>query len=431
MTKMTNDLMTEIASMPEVSAASLVDDAMLDQLMEQVQAEGLQLLGPEGLLTGIASKLLSKAMAVELTEHLGYEHGDKAGWGSGNSRNGTSPKTVLTDAGPVPVDVPRDRNGTFEPKLVGKHQRRLDGFNDIVIGLVSRGMSTRDVASHIGEVYGADVSAEQISKITDAILPDLRAWQSRPLDAVYPIMYLDAIVVKVRSEHVVSNRPVYLAMGIDMAGSKHVLGMWLGTGGEGSKFWLGVCTEMRNRGLLDVLIVCCDGLTGFPEAIEAVWPQATVQTCVVHLIRNSTKYVAWKDRKAVAGALKPVYAAANAEAAADALDTFEIEWGDKYPAVVDLWRRNWERFTPFLAFDPAIRKIIYTTNAIESLNFRLRKVTKTKGHFPTDDAVLKILYLAITRMSTDRGGEIGTNTQGWKRALNALAMTYPGRLDLN
>ena len=282
MTKMTNDLMPETNAMPEVTATSLVDDAMLDQLMEQVQAEGLQLLGPEGLLTGIASKLLSKAMGVELTDHLGYEQGDRAGWGSGNSRNGTSPKTVLTDAGPVSVDVPRDRNGTFEPKLVGKHQRRLDGFNDIVIGLVSRGMSTRDVASHIGEAYGAQMSAEQISKITDAILPELRAWQSRPLDAVYPIMYLDAIVVKVRTDHVVSNRPVYLAMGIDMAGSKHVLGTWLGTGGEGSKFWLGVCTEMRNRGLLDVLIVCCDGLTGFPEAIEAVWPQATVQTCVVH-----------------------------------------------------------------------------------------------------------------------------------------------------
>jgi putative transposase len=280
-------------------------------------------------------------------------------------------------------------------------------------------------------VYGKDVSAEQISKITDAVLPELRAWQSRPLDAVYPIVYLDAIVVKVRSEHVVTNRPVYLAMGIDVEGRKHVLGMWLGKGGEGAKFWLGVCTELRNRGVTDVLIVCCDGLTGFPEAIEAAWPQATVQTCVVHLIRGSIKYVTWKDRKAVAAALKPVYAAPTAEAAADALDTFEIEWGDRYPAIVDLWRRNWERFTPFLAFDPAIRRIIYTTNAIESLNFRLRKVTKTKGHFPTDDAVLKILYLAISRMSTDRGGEIGTNTQGWKQALNALAITYPGRLNLN
>ena len=424
MTTTTND------SNPD-SGASLLDDAALDRLMEQVDAQGLQLLGPDGVLTELTSKLLNRAMAAELTEHLGYEHGDRAGWGSGNSRNGTSPKTVLTDAGPVPVAVPRDRQGSFEPKLVGKHQRRLDGFNDIVIGLVARGLSTRDVASHIREAYGAEVSAELISKITDAVLPELRAWQTRPLDAIYPIMYLDAIVVKVRSEHVVANRPVYLAMGIDLEGRKHVLGMWLGTGGEGSKFWLGVCTELRNRGVGDVLIVCCDGLTGFPEAIESVWPRTTVQTCVVHLIRGSIKYVTWKDRRTVAAALRPVYTAATVEAAADALDTFEIEWGERYPAVVDLWRRNWERFTPFLAFDPAIRRIIYTTNAIESLNFRLRKVTKTKGHFPTDDAVLKILYLAISRMSTDRGGEIGTNTQGCKQALNALSITYPDRLALN
>lgn len=424
--------MTKMMKDPRDDArGSLLDEAVLDRLMEQVDAEGLQLLGPDGVLTELTSRLLSKAMAAELTQHLGYEHGDVAGWGSGNSRNGTSAKTVLTDAGPVPVEVPRDRNGSFEPKLVGKHQRRLDGFNDIVIGLVARGMSTRDVASHLGEAYGADVSAETISKITDAVLPELRAWQSRPLDAIYPIMYLDAVVVKVRSEHVVANRPVYLAMGIDVEGRKNVLGMWLGKGGEGSKFWLGVLTELRNRGVGDVLIVCCDGLTGFPDAIETVWPQATVQTCVVHLIRNSIKYVTWKDRRAVAAALKPIYTAPTVAGAADALDTFEIEWGERYPAIVDLWRRDWERFTPFLGFDPAIRRIIYTTNAIESLNYRLRKVTKTKGHFPTDDAVLKILYLAISRMSTDRGGEIGTNTQGWKQALNALTMTYPGRLNLN
>ena len=424
--------MTKMMKDPRDDArGSLLDEAVLDRLMEQVDAEGLQLLGPDGVLTELTSRLLSKAMAAELTQHLGYEHGDVAGWGSGNSRNGTSAKTVLTDAGPVPVEVPRDRNGSFEPKLVGKHQRRLDGFNDIVIGLVARGMSTRDVASHLGEAYGEDVSAETISKITDAVLPELRAWQSRPLDAIYPIMYLDAVVVKVRSEHVVANRPVYLAMGIDVEGRKNVLGMWLGKGGEGSKFWLGVLTELRNRGVGDVLIVCCDGLTGFPDAIETVWPQATVQTCVVHLIRNSIKYVTWKDRRAVAAALKPIYTAPTVAGAADALDTFEIEWGERYPAIVDLWRRDWERFTPFLGFDPAIRRIIYTTNAIESLNYRLRKVTKTKGHFPTDDAVLKILYLAIRRMSTDRGGEIGTNTQGWRQALNALTMTYPGRLHLN
>ena len=290
-------------------------------------------------------------------------------------------------------------------------------------------MTVRDTQAHLQEIYGVQVSPELISKVTDAIVPELRAWQQRPLDAVYPILYLDAVVVKVRSDHVVVNRPVYIAMAINVDGQKHVLGLWLGKGDEGAKFWLGVITELKNRGVTNVLVVCCDGLTGFGDAIEAVWPQATVQTCVVHLIRNSMRYCSWKDRKAVTKALKPVYQAANVDAAADALDHFEAEWGDMYPAIVDLWRRNWERFTPFLAFDAAIRKIIYTTNAIESLNYQLRKVTKTRGHFPTDDAVLKILYLAIGNIGNNRGGELGTGTQGWKRALNAFAITYPGRLD--
>jgi len=408
----------------------VIDDVLIDRLMAQVDADGLELLGPDGVLTELTSRILNRAMDAERTAHLGYEHGDRVGWGSGNSRNGTSPKTVLTDAGAIPVDVPRDRNGTFEPLPVPKHQRRLEGLHDIVIGLVARGMTVRDVQSHLQDAYQVEVSPELISKITDAVLAALRAWQSRPLDAVYPIMYLDAIVVKVRRDHVVVNRPVYIALGIDLEGRKHVLGLWMGKGEEGAKFWLGVLTELRNRGVHDVLIVCCDGLSGFPDAIETVWPKATVQTCTVHLIRNSIKYCSWKDRKAVAAALRPIYTAPSAQAAADELDTFEIEWGNKYPAIVDLWRRNWERFTPFLAFDPAIRKIIYTTNAIESLNYQLRKVTKTKGHFPTDDAVLKIFYLAICNIGNDRGGELGTNTQGWKQALNALTMTYPGRISL-
>jgi putative transposase len=410
------------------SDGGVIDDAVLDELMDQVDAEGLELLGPDGVLTELTSKIMQRALDVELTEHLGYERGDPAGNGSGNSRNGTTPKTVLTDAGAVPVAVPRDRNGTFEPKLVPKHQRRLDGFNDIVIGLIARGMTVRDVQAHLAEAYQVDISPEQVSKITDAVVPEVRAWQSRPLDAVYPIVYLDAIVVKVRTDRVVVNRPVYIAMGVDVEGAKHVLGLWLGTGGEGAKFWLSVCTELRNRGVSDVLIVCCDGLTGFADAIESVWPAARVQTCVVHLIRNSIKYCAWKDRRTVTKALKPIYRAATLEAAEDAMDDFELEWGDKYPAIVALWRGNWERFTPFLAFDPAIRKIIYTTNAIESLNYQLRKVTKTRGHFPTDDAVLKILYLAIRNIGNSRGGAIGTHTQGWTRALNAFAIAFPGRL---
>jgi putative transposase len=406
----------------------LIDDSALDRLMAQIDAEGLELLGPDGILTELTSRIMNRAMQAELSDHLGYEAGDPAGRGSGNNRNGTSPKTVLTDAGAVPVSVPRDRNGEFEPQLIPKHQRRLNGFNDIIISLVARGMSTRDVQAHIADAYQVDISPELVSKITDAVLPELRAWQSRPLDSVYPIMYLDAIVVKVRADSAVVNRPVYIALGIDTDGRKHVLGLWLGKGDEGAKYWLSVLTEIRNRGVTDVCIVCTDGLTGFGDAVTTVWPKATVQTCVVHLIRNSLKYCSYTDRKAVIKALKPIYTAPTLDAATDAMDTFETEHGAKYPAIVDLWRRNWERFIPFLEFDPAIRKIIYTTNAIESLNYQLRKVTKTKGHFPTEDAVLKIFYLAICNIGHHRGGELGTHTQGWAQALNAFAIAFPNRL---
>ena len=421
--------MTTDGEMMEEPVRPVIDDELVDRLMAQVDEEGLELLGPEGVLTELTSRILSRGLEVELDDHLGYEKGDPAGWGSGNNRNGSYQKTIQTDAGTVGVEMPRDRNATFEPQLIPKHQRRLSGFNELVISLVARGMTVRDTQAHLQEIYGVEVSPELISKVTDAILPELRAWQSRPLDAVYPILYLDAITVKVRSDHVVVNRPVYIAMAIDVDGQKHVLGLWLGKGDEGAKFWLGVLTELRNRGVSDVLVACCDGLTGFGDAIESVWPQATVQTCVVHLIRNSMKYCSWKDRKAVTRALKPIYQAPSIDAAADALNDFETEWGDRYPAIVDLWRRNWERFTPFLAFDAPIRKVIYTTNAIESLNYQLRKVTKTRGHFPTGDAVLKILYLAIRNIGNHRGGELGTGTQGWRQALNAFAITFPGRLD--
>ena len=407
----------------------VIDDEVLDRLMDRVEAEGLELLGPDGVLTELTSRIMNRALEVEMSDHLGYEKGDTAGWGSGNMRNGNYPKSVLTDAGGIPIQVPRDRNSTFEPQLVPKHQRRITGFNDLVIGLVSRGMTVRDVQAHIADVYDVEISPELVSKVTDAVLPELREWQSRPLDPTYPILYLDAIVVKVRTDGRVRNRPVYIAMAVDLDGRKHVLGLWLGVGDEGAKFWLSVLTELKNRGLADVLIACCDGLTGFADAIEAVWPQTVVQTCVVHLIRNSIRFSSWKDRKAITKALKPIYQAATVEAAGDALTVFETEWGDRYPAIVDLWKRNWERFTPFLEFDPAIRKIIYTTNAIESLNYQLRKVTKTRGHFPTDDAVLKILYLAIRNIGHQRGGDLGTGTQGWKQALNAFAIAFPGRLE--
>ena len=420
---------TDSDSVREDPVRPVIDDELVDRLMAQVDAEGLELLGPEGVLTELTSRILSRGLEVELTDDLGYEKGDPAGWGSGNNRNGFYTKTIQTDAGSVPVVMPRDRNATFDPLLIPKHQRRLSGFNELVISLVARGMTTRDTRDHLQEIYGVEVSPELISKVTDAIIPELREWQQRPLDAVYPIMYLDAIVVKVRTDGHVTNRPVYIAMAVDVDGRKHVLGLWLGKGDEGAKFWLGILTELKNRGVTDVLVVCCDGLTGFGDAIETVWPQTTVQTCVVHLIRNSIRYCSWKDRKAVIRALKPIYQTATVEAAATALDDFEAEWGDTYPAIVEVWRRNWERFTPFLAFDPAIRKIIYTTNAVESLNYQLRKVTKTRGHFPTDDAVYKILYMAIRNIGNTRGGELGTGTQGWKQALNAFAISFPGRLD--
>ena len=415
---------SEIPAVPR----PLIDDATLDRLMAQVETEGLELLGPDGLLTELTSRIMNRAMETEMTDHMGYEVGDPAGWGSGNNRNGTSPKTVLTDAGAIPVRIPRDRNGTFEPKLVPKHARRIEGFNDIVLSLVSRGMTTRDVQAHLADAYKVEISPELISKITDAVLGELREWQARPLDGMYPIVYLDAIVVKVRTDGRVTNRPVYIAMAIDLDGCKHVLGLWLGKGDEGSKYWLSVLTELRNRGVNDVCIACCDGLTGFSDAIGAVWPQAIVQTCVVHLIRNSIRFCSWKDRNAVAKALKPIYTAPSVDAAGLALDEFETVWGATHGAVVELWRRHWDRFVPFLDFDPAIRKIIYTTNAIESLNYQLRKVTKTKGSFPTDDAVLKIFYLAICNIGHERGGELGTHTQGWKQALNAFAIAFPGRI---
>lgn len=406
----------------------VIDEAALDELMSRVDEEGLELLGPDGVLTELTSRIMNRALETEMTDHLGYERGDPAGEGSGNNRNGHSAKTVLTDAGAVPIKVPRDRNGDFEPALVPKHQRRLAGFNDLVCGLMSRGMSTRDICDQLADTYQVDISPELVSKITDAIMPEVRAWLNRPLEALYPIVYMDAIVVKVRTDGRVINRPCYIALGVNLQGEKHVLGLWLGNGAEGAKYWLTVCTEIRNRGVADIMIVCVDGLTGFGDAIEAVWPNATVQTCVVHLIRGSIRYCSYSDRRAVIKDLRPIYSALNEQGAADALDAFANTWADQYPAIVDLWRRNWERFTPFLSFDPQIRKVIYTTNAIESLNYQLRKVTKTRGSFPTDDAVYKLLFLAIANIGHNRSGELGTGTRGWQRALNALTIAYPNRI---
>lgn len=420
----------EAKSTATEDSSAAVTDEVIDAVMANVDAGGLELLGPDGVLAELTKRLIERGLAEELTEHLGYEPGDPAGRGSGNNRNGASPKTVLTEIGAVDLDIPRDRLGTFEPQLVPKHSRRLEGFNQNIVHLYARGLTTRDIRRELARMYGVEVSPALISKVTDGIVEELTEWQARPLDAVYPILYIDALVVKVRTQGTVVNRAAYLGVGVDVEGRKHVLGVWLGDGGEGAKFWLSVLTEVRNRGVEDVLIVCCDGLKGLPDAIEATWPQALVQTCVIHLIRASLRFASWKDRKAITAALRPVYTAPTVEAAADAMDTFELEWGDRYPGIVKVWRSAWEQFTPFLRFPPEIRKVVYTTNMVESINYQLRKITKTRGHFPTDDAALKLLRLGARNISDKRGGDLGTGTQGWHRALNAFEIHFPGRLGL-
>ena len=364
--------------------------------------------------------------------------GDPAGNGSGNSRNGSYDKTVTTAAGPVRFGVPRDRNGSFEPRIVLKGQRRLGQVDDMILSLYARGMTTRDIQAHLAEVYGAEVSPALISNVTGAVAEEITAWQTRPLDAVYPIIYIDALVVKVRDSGTVDNKAAHLAIGVDLDGYKHVLGIWLAAA-EGARFWMGVLTELRNRGIKDVLFVCCDGLGGLPEAIEAAWPKAIVQTCVIHLIRASMRYVSHDDRKKVATALRPIYTAVNEAAAKDALEQLRGGHGKRYPGLLAAWDRAWEQFIPFLEFDTAIRKVIYTTNAIESTNYQLRKIIKNRGHFPDDDAAIKLLYLGIRNITgrhidgeglTLQRGERGTGTLGWKRALNALAVRFGDRLPI-
>jgi putative transposase len=416
----------------QVDAASspLVPDDVLDELMARVDAQGAELLGPDGLLSHVTKAVLERAMEEELTGHLGYEKHDPAGRGSGNSRNGSSPKVVLTEAGAIDLDVPRDRNGDFDPVIVPKGTTRLKGFNDRIISLYARGMTVRDVQAHLEEIYGVEVSPDLISKVTDAVWDELEEWRNRPLDAMYPIVYIDALMIKIR-DGVVANRPAYLAVGVDLEGRKHVLGIWIGdTKGEGAKFWLSVFSELQNRGVDDVLIVVCDGLTGLPDAIEAVWPQATIQTCVVHLLRGSFRYASYGDRKKLAALLRPIYTAPSVDAAQEAFDDFEAEWSSKYPAIINLWRNSWDVFVPFLDYPPEIRRVVYTTNMIESINYQLRKVTKTRGHFPTEKAALKLLYLAVRNITTERGGTAGTGTQGWKACLNALAIYFPDRINI-
>ena len=427
---------------------AMVEAGLLDRVLDQADAGELRLTGEGGFLPEMVKRVLEAGLAAELTGHLGYEKHDPAGRGSGNSRNGSTPKRLGTEVGDVDLATPRDRNGTFEPQLVGKSQRRLDGLSEMIISLYAKGMTVRDIQHHLQSTLGSQLSHDTISNITDAVAEEVKAWQVRPLEPIYPIVYLDALVVKVRDSHAVRNKAAHIAVGVDTDGVKHVLGIWVQSA-EGAKFWLGVLAELRNRGVGDVLIVCCDGLTGFPDAIEATWPRAVVQTCTVHLIRASMRFVSFSDRKAVAAALRPIYTAATEAAAATELDAFEAsKWGKKYPAAVTTWRTAWERFVPFLEFAPEVRKIIYTTNSIESLNYQLRKIIKNRGHFPNDDAVVKLLWLAIRdiedRRAAERAKEAGTpkgqprkappklvegsQVQGWNQALGALSIAFGDRL---
>jgi putative transposase len=379
--------------------------------------------------------VIERALGAELDDHLWYVRGDPAGNGSGNSRNGSYGKTVTTTAGPVRIAVPRDRNSTFEPKIVPKGRRRLGQVDDMILSLYARGMTTRDIQAHLAEVYGADVSPALVSRVTDVVAEEITAWQTRPLDSFYAIVYIDALVIKVRDGGTVDNKAAYLVTGVDIDGYKHVVGIWLAAS-EGAKFWASVLAA-RNRGVRDVLFVCCDGLSGITDAIETAWPKAIVQTCVIHLIRASMRYVAWDQRKKAAAAMRPVYTAVNEAAAKAALENLRREFGKKSPGLVAAWERAWPQFIPFLEFDVAIRKVIYTTNAIESINFQLRKIIRNRGHFPDDDAAIKLLYLGI-RNITGRHidgdglvlarGERGTGTYGWKAALNAFAVRFGDRV---
>jgi transposase-like protein len=406
----------------------LVDEQLADELLGRAQAQGAELLGPDGLLSQVTKAVIERALGEELAEHLGYEKHDPAGRGSGNSRNGSTPKRLLTEVGGIDLEVPRDRGGSFEPQIVRKGQTRLDGFNDRIIALYARGMTTRDIRAHLREMYDVDVSPDLISRVTDAVVEELVEWQARPLDRVFPVVFIDALMVKIR-DGVVANRPVYLAIGIDCDGAKQVLGMWVGPStGESSKFWLTVLSELKSRGVADVCIVCCDGLTGLPDAIGVVWPQAIVQLCVVHLIRASLRYASKKDWGPLTKDLRIIYTATDEAAAAAALDAFAGQWQHRYPAIVRLWRSHWAEFVPFLAFPPDVRRVIYTTNLIESMNARLRKVTRNRGQFPTEQAALKVLYLAVRNLDEYRGRTVGTRSSGWKKALQAFTIYFEGRI---
>jgi transposase-like protein len=411
--------------------AEIVDGDGLDliaaRLVEAARADGIALTGEGGLLPALLSRVLSVGLETELTEHLGYERHAAAGRNTGNSRNGRYAKTVTTEVGPVEVQVPRDRNATFEPVLVPKGERRLDGLSAQVISLYAKGLTTGEIAGHLEEIYGTSISKDTISRITDAIVADMEAWQTRPLEPIYAVVLIDAIVVKVRDTQV-ANRPVYVAIGVNMDGERDVLGLWIGpTGGEGAKRWMTMLTELRNRGVADVLITCCDGLTGLPDAIRTVWPDTTVQTCVVHLVRNTLRYVSKKYWSTITSQLREIYTAPTVPAAESLFAEFAEQWRTKYPAMIKSWENSWAEFVPFLEFPPELRKIVYTTNSIESLNARFRRAVRHRGHFPTEQAALKVLYLVATEKKKNRENLTG-RIAGWKQILNVLTVHYGDRI---
>ena len=399
-----------------------INTNLIDQLLAE-HGHGLEdIAGENGLLKQLTKAVLERAMQAELTNHLGYEKHDPAGYKSGNSRNGKTHKKLTGEFGEMELETPRDREGTFEPKIVAKHQTRFTGFDDKIISMYARGMTTRDIEAHLKEMYGVEVSPALVSQVTEEVQDEVRGWQNRPLEAVYPILYLDALRVKMRDNGHVQNRAVYVALGVSLDGKKEVLGLWT-SDDEGAKFWLQVLTELKNRGMQDVFISCVDGLKGFPNAIETVFPKTMVQLCIVHLVRNSLEYVSWKQRKQVAADLRAIYTAPTEQAAEMALEEFAAKWDKSHPTISQIWRRNWARVIPFFGFPPEIRKVIYTTNAVESLNMSLRKIIKTRASFPNEESALRLLYLALKNHSKK-----WTTVQGWREALNRFQLIWPERM---
>jgi putative transposase len=399
-----------------------INKEVLDELIKDYKKPE-DLIGETGLLKQLTKGLMERALSAELTHYLGYEKHDPAGYHSGNSRNGATAKTVKGEFGEITVETPRDRNSSFEPQILKKHQTRWDGFDDKILSMYSRGMTTREIQGHLQEMYGVEVSPTLISEVTDAVMEEVKGWQNRPLEPLYAIVYLDALYVKMRHEGRVENRAVYVAIGVDLDGRKDVLGLWT-SGNEGAQFWLGVLTELRNRGVKDVLIACIDGLKGFPQAIESVYPQTRIQLCIVHLVRASLNYVNWKERKQVAGDLKSIYRAATEAQAMLELNDFIGKWGHKYQAIGKLWKEHWERIIPLFEFPAEVRRVIYTTNAVESLHMSLRKIIKTRGSFPSEEAAIKLLYLALRNVIAK-----WDTIQHWKQALNHFQMLWGERIE--